>query len=407
MSCTGIPVTELEFPPQARVFNKTTRLVNMAFEMLKFIDKFKTGKSLTVHLKIGIHEGEVIAGLVGLHKPQFSLIGDTVNTTSRICANGHRGKITISEQAKKELDLLNFVLEEREVEAKGKGLLKIFEVKRRVAGEGGPKIKRVVEKVLILGRERRRNQNFQKIVNLLKRNSEILRLETIEKKNLDAKISKMSAKDITKRIFEEIKGLRGIFWKVFSLKRMILRFFEGIRWKKKVQNTQRIFPKSQLINFKVLEQHSSYNVLKEKREISMKKVDAFTLKTDKLYTNEEFLRQLALKNWKIEKNILSCFFLVMFIRVFLLLSLMNFFDHVYFFIIECVFIILCASLLFFLREFYSNIPKLAYYKYLLVSIYIVGVTMSFLEVMQSNLQEIFCISMVTMSLLHIVITTIW
>ena len=102
MSCTGIPVTELEFPPQARVFNKTTRLVNMAFEMLKFIDKFKTGKSLTVHLKIGIHEGEVIAGLVGLHKPQFSLIGDTVNTTSRICANGHRGKITISEQAKKE-----------------------------------------------------------------------------------------------------------------------------------------------------------------------------------------------------------------------------------------------------------------------------------------------------------------
>ena len=162
-----------------------------------------------------------------------------------------------------------------------------------------------------------------------------------------------------------------------------------------------------MINFKVLEQHSSYNVLKEKREISMKKVDAFTLKTDKLYTNEEFLRQLALKNWKIEKNILSCFFLVMFIRVFLLLSLMNFFDHVYFFIIECVFIILCASLLFFLREFYSNIPKLAYYKYLLVSIYIVGVTMSFLEVMQSNLQEIFCISMVTMSLLHIVITTIW
>ena len=27
-----------------------------------------------------------MAGVIGLHKPQFSLIGDTVNTTARVCA---------------------------------------------------------------------------------------------------------------------------------------------------------------------------------------------------------------------------------------------------------------------------------------------------------------------------------
>lgn len=30
-------------------------------------------------MKIGIHVGRVIAGLIGHHKPQFSLIGDPVN----------------------------------------------------------------------------------------------------------------------------------------------------------------------------------------------------------------------------------------------------------------------------------------------------------------------------------------
>lgn len=41
----------------------------------------------------------MIAGVIGAHKPQFSLIGDTVNTTSRVCSTGMNGFITLSEQA--------------------------------------------------------------------------------------------------------------------------------------------------------------------------------------------------------------------------------------------------------------------------------------------------------------------
>jgi len=44
-------------------------------------------KKINFELKIGIHRGPVIAGVIGFHKPQFSLIGDTVNTTSRICSS--------------------------------------------------------------------------------------------------------------------------------------------------------------------------------------------------------------------------------------------------------------------------------------------------------------------------------
>lgn len=50
-------------------------------------------------LKIGIHSGKAIAGVIGYHKPQFSLIGNTVNTTSRVCSTGMDGHITLSEQA--------------------------------------------------------------------------------------------------------------------------------------------------------------------------------------------------------------------------------------------------------------------------------------------------------------------
>jgi len=59
----------------------------------------KYGNNEELILKIGIHHGRVIAGVIGAHKPQFSLIGDTVNTTSRVCSTGESGFITLSESA--------------------------------------------------------------------------------------------------------------------------------------------------------------------------------------------------------------------------------------------------------------------------------------------------------------------
>ena len=41
----------------------------------------------------------MLSGVIGFHKPQFSLIGDTVNTTSRVCAAAEIGKPTLSLQA--------------------------------------------------------------------------------------------------------------------------------------------------------------------------------------------------------------------------------------------------------------------------------------------------------------------
>ena len=54
--------------------------------ILNFISKQKLKDGSPVKVKIGIHTGKVISGVVGENKPQFSLVGDTVNKTSRVCS---------------------------------------------------------------------------------------------------------------------------------------------------------------------------------------------------------------------------------------------------------------------------------------------------------------------------------
>lgn len=58
--------------------------------------KYDNG-SKSIEIKIGIHFGRVMAGVIGHHKPQFSLIGDTVNTTSRVCSTADAGTLTLSD----------------------------------------------------------------------------------------------------------------------------------------------------------------------------------------------------------------------------------------------------------------------------------------------------------------------
>ena len=83
---------------------------------------------MTFEIRIGVHTGSVVAGIVGVKKFAYDIWGDTVNTAARMEQNSEAGKINISETTH-ELVKDKFDFEYRgEIFAKGKGMLKMYYV---------------------------------------------------------------------------------------------------------------------------------------------------------------------------------------------------------------------------------------------------------------------------------------
>jgi adenylate cyclase len=76
------------------------RVVEAALDIQEFVNrrgKEREANGLPVfEIRIGVHSGPVVAGIVGSKKFAFDIWGDTVNTASRMESSGQPGKVNIS-----------------------------------------------------------------------------------------------------------------------------------------------------------------------------------------------------------------------------------------------------------------------------------------------------------------------
>ena len=102
------------------------RVACMALHMRDFMANYREQSGLDINIRIGLHSGEAVAGVIGKHKFIYDLWGDTVNTASRMESHGAAGEIHMSE-ATCALVRDTFEIQERGLQdVKGKGTMRTY-----------------------------------------------------------------------------------------------------------------------------------------------------------------------------------------------------------------------------------------------------------------------------------------
>ncbi|WP_432261730.1 adenylate/guanylate cyclase domain-containing protein [Cupriavidus sp. TMH.W2] len=105
MAAAGLP---------APAADHAARAAHMALDMMEFLNRFNERSGYALQLRIGIHSGAVVAGVIGRRKFIYDLWGDTVNIASRMESQGIVDGIQVTDDTRQQLGK-TFLLEDHGV----------------------------------------------------------------------------------------------------------------------------------------------------------------------------------------------------------------------------------------------------------------------------------------------------
>jgi class 3 adenylate cyclase len=128
MAAGGLPV-----PTKSHAID----VVKAALEIRDFMDDLKNERIQNnqpyFELRLGIHTGPVVAGIVGTKKFAYDIWGDTVNIASRMESNSEAGKINISGTTYELVKGYTICEFRGEIEVKNRGKLKMYFIKDKIS----------------------------------------------------------------------------------------------------------------------------------------------------------------------------------------------------------------------------------------------------------------------------------
>jgi adenylate cyclase len=100
--------------------------IDIRDEMEKHYEERVAAGHESWHVRIGLHIGPLVAGVVGVRRIAYDIWGDTVNTASRIESNGEPGRINVSRAFYDKVADQVVAVPRGEIECKNKGPLEMF-----------------------------------------------------------------------------------------------------------------------------------------------------------------------------------------------------------------------------------------------------------------------------------------
>jgi adenylate cyclase len=109
-------------------------LVRFALDMLEVVERVSRDTGHPLSIRIGIHTGPVVAGVIGKRKFIYDLWGDTVNVASRMESHGVAGGVHVTAEVARRVGDAFELSEPRTITVKGKGEMVTHLVLGGIAG---------------------------------------------------------------------------------------------------------------------------------------------------------------------------------------------------------------------------------------------------------------------------------